>query len=390
MTDKMQCVLDDAFKLLGNPIVMIDTSYNLLLHTENPVKDDPLWNELLALGEFSHETVDFFNSAQFIKAVADSDVVALLRSDKLPYDRACGKFFDWNGIQLGSICVVACVKPFESGDFEKITTVCEHLSAENCKNGTARITEQFFSELWLGKLLETKAEGIDDVPIPEHLHQKLVRNLFVGVIDISQYEKTFSHLAYFRDVFSKLVPEFFFFVYLNNVVMLISTDLEDLGGQEGIHTLRSFFEKYNLFAGVSGSFKDLRQLRSYYRLAIDALNRGMNQPSNEHVFWQEAFGIEHIVKHLANAEDLEGLCNPAVLQLCEFDKQNGSNYLELLHTYLRTAKNATLSCKQLQTKPDELRESLQRLGSLFEIDWDNGEQLTSLLISIELFKRKQT
>jgi len=123
-------IINEGYKILGNPFVMIDTSYNLLAYVEGVVTDDWLWNEITTFGTFSHETVDFFNTEHFIMAYAQADVVALMKNDKLKYDRANGKLFDKDGVQLGGIIVVACMKPFEEGEMELIEILCETLSIE--------------------------------------------------------------------------------------------------------------------------------------------------------------------------------------------------------------------------------------------------------------------
>lgn len=72
----------------------------------------------------------------------------------------------------------------------------------------------------------------------------------MAAIDITKYEYTFTHLAYFRDLFKKLQSEFKYFIYLNNIIAIISTDNVTLDVKKEMNNLNKFFGKYNIYAGI--------------------------------------------------------------------------------------------------------------------------------------------
>jgi len=269
-------LLNEGYKIMGNPFIMIDTSYNLLAYVEGIVTDDLLFNEIITLGTFSHETVDFFNLENFVAAYAESEVVSVMKSNKLKYDRMNGKLFDKDGVQLGNICVVACMKPFEDGDMELIEIFCEILSVELQNSEFYQKIDRVYQESLLDMLIdgEVKDDNIVKEKIAE-LRGRLKANLYIGVIDISQYDHTVTHLAYFRDLFSKIQPEHMYYIHLNNIMAIISTDNETLCIERDLGILREFFAKYKIYAGISGGFQDLFELRKYYKEAINALNCGL-------------------------------------------------------------------------------------------------------------------
>jgi hypothetical protein len=333
---------------------------------------------------FSHHTVDFFNRAHFIRAVSDAEVVSLLKSDELRYDRACGKFFDENGIQLGSITVVACMRPFESGDFDKIALICEQISQENRESLTGKMSEQFFQPSWLYELLESG--GVNAAHMPDFC-ENLKENLFVAAVDVSSYELTLSHLAYFRDVFQKMLPEFYSFVYLNNVVIVMSSDSPTLGVKKDLLAFDKFLRQYNIYAGISGKFHKLSEMHKYYRQAIAALNQGMSFPYGMNIFRYEAFGADFILDIIGHSADLMELCNPTALLIRDLDRTEGTDFLNLLHTYLLTGKNSKLTCAQTGLTPQALKEKIKQLKTRFEINFDDGNHLSALLLSIKILNR---
>lgn len=111
----VQSLLDEAYRIMGNPIVMFNSQYCLQSYTE-VVTDDPLWNEIITHGTFSKESQQFFKSEGFIEDMANAKRVTFMISDKLKYDRIAGKVFNGNNTHVSNLVIVACNKPFESHD----------------------------------------------------------------------------------------------------------------------------------------------------------------------------------------------------------------------------------------------------------------------------------
>ncbi|MDR3295101.1 MAG: helix-turn-helix domain-containing protein [Clostridiales Family XIII bacterium] len=378
-------ILDDAYRVLGNPIVVIDTSYNLLSCTENTVSDDPLWNELTAVGVFSHETVDSFNSAHFIQAVADADVVSLLKHESLPYDRACGKFFDKDGIQLGSIIVVACYRDFSQDDFEQMEQICDNIAEELQKSSCYHLTERVFHDSFISDLLDGEnSGGVLFENSLQDLYTDLKSNLFLLVVDICRYEPTLSHLSYLRDTLAHMQGKFKYFIYLNNIVILASLEKPVLRVKKDLAALHDFFIKYNLFAGVSDCFQNLLEAQAYYKQALAALNRGMAQDSARHIFRYDEFRADCFLDSIKNDTDIWALFNPVLTLIREHDDENGTGYFEVLRVCLLNSMDLTAAARTLGIEEDALRLQLDQVADIFEIDWHNGNLLFSLALSYKI------
>jgi hypothetical protein len=380
-THPAQRILDTAYRILGNPIVLIDTSYNLLARTENTSTDDALWNELISGGRFSHETVDFFNTAGFIQAVAGSEVVSLLHSEALAYDRACAKFFDSGGIQLGSIVVVACYRPFEPADFDNMILTCELISAD-IRRDVFSMTENVFCDATLDALLACSGD-LENAGVLT-LRAELKPYIYVAVADVSVYEHTLSHLAYFRDVFSRLQKEYKYYIHLNNIVILLGTDRDLLSAERDLKQLGIFFARYHVFVGVSGAFLNLSEFRAHYKQALDALNHGMSQSGGAHIFKYDTFRADCFFNSAKDAVMLGELCNPIAARICDDDRELGTRNFETLRAYLTCGKSAAKTCRQTNLSPGELRAWLHAMKRGYDIDWNDGNLLFSLLASCKI------
>jgi len=379
----VQHTLNRACEILGNPIVLIDTSYNLLAYTEGVVTDDRLWNELVTLGTFSHETVEFFNREQFILSYAESEVVALMQSDKLKYDRMNGKLFDQDGVQLGDVIIVACCKPFEEEDLELIEFLCEIISVELRSSELYQNIERVFQKSMLNDVIEGNINDSDVVKgRMEKLQSELKPNLYVAVVDATQYEQTNTHLAYFRDLFRKLQPEYKYYIHLNNLFIIISTDNSRLNVERDLGKLNDFFATYNIYAGVSRKFCDLYELRGHFRQAINALNYGLKSRRKQQFFNYDDFCMECFLQN--TADDVRELCSPVVFLIQEYDRVNSTALTSALYYYLLYGMDRSMASAVLGILPEELSAGLKKLEEIFGVNWKDGNMLFSLFLSVKL------
>jgi len=378
-------LLNEAYRILGNPIVMFDTSYIMLACVEGVVTDDWLWNEIVTLGTFSHETIDFFNTECFIEAYAQSDVVALLKSDKLKYDRVNGKLFDKDGIQLGNINVTACQKPFEEGDAKLIEMLCEVLSVELQNSEFYQKIDRVYQETLLNELIDGKIPDNEIVKTKiAELYEELKSNLYIAVVDTTQYEQTGTHLAYFRDLFKKLQAEYCYYIHLNYIMFIISTDHPILCIERKLSKLNEFFLRYEIYAGISSSFHNLLELRKYYREAINALNYGLKGGKNRQIYRYDNIRIEYFLNSVKETADISTIYSPVVFLIQEYDRKNNTSLLELIYIYLLNGKDSGSTCKVIGISRDVLVSQLKLLEDIFEIDWKNGDMLFNIFVSIKM------
>jgi hypothetical protein len=384
--EALKKIVSSAYEALGNPLVMFDTSYNLLAFSENRVDDDPLWNEFVSNGVFSHETVDFFNRAQFIRAVSDCDVVTLLKHEDLKYDRACAKFFDGNGIQLGNITVVACYRPFCPQDYKVMEEVCQQIADEIENNAAIAMTERVFYEKFISDLLENNASPQSLADSLGSLYSDHGRHIFLLTADISRYDQTLSHLAYLRDTLAALQEEFRYFIYLNNIVILASFDKPIIDTAKDLGKLNSFFIKYNIYAGVSDSFgaRDLGAARSHYRQAVAALNYGMSRNPGCRIYRYDDYRVDYFLDCIKGRVDIIGLVNPIVSSIRDHDEKNGTDYCETLKAYLFNGQNADMTSKSLGMYQEALHKRLKEISDIFSINYSDGNLLFSITASYKV------
>lgn len=281
----VQHLLNEAHKILGNPIIMHDMEYKLMAHTENIVTDDPIWNELVTTDTVTPDRLELYKDEGFFDAVANAEKVTYLISDKLKYDRIFGKLFIKDLFQVGCVVITACDKTFEDDDLELFEVFCDILSEELSRDEFYQNYGQTYLETLVGKLIDGDIEDKKlYIAHVESIYHHCKENLYLTVVDIAKCDPEYTRLAYFRDFFKRTQPCFEYAVYSNFIVIIVSTDDVTLNVEKGLNGLNGLFEEYNLYAGVSSRFDNLFELRKYYKEAVSALNHGLSGGSGRRIF----------------------------------------------------------------------------------------------------------
>jgi len=279
----MQNLLNQLYRVLGNPVATFDLSYNLIAYADDVITDDPLWNELIATGSFGTDTLTVFKSENWIDAVANCDKLALLNSDKLKYDRINAKIFDKDKTRIANLIVVACDKPFEDGDPELIVDICDILSKEIRASEFYQKLDRAYQETLICDLLS--GYPIDKLLVTAKLtdiDRDMALNIYLAVVKVPQDK--LDKLGHFRDLFKQTQRKYKYYIYNDYIVILISTNNPQLSVNIELRKLRNLFIQENMHAGISSSFDNLYELRKHYLEAANALDNGLKNNSDQHIY----------------------------------------------------------------------------------------------------------
>lgn len=285
----IEYLMDEAYKILGNPLVMFDTDYNLISHNEGIVTDDPMWNEITVRGTFSNEKQMLFKEEGFIDAVANAKVIAFLSSDRIKYDRISGKIFNRNNTHVANLVVMESSRPFNPDDTVIFEAVCELFSNEISTNEFYQNYEKTHQEALIIKLIDGSI--INKELYSAHiaiLYDGLKTNLYAAVADVSQCDPAYAKLTDFKDLFRHIQPEFKYSLYDDYIVIIMSSDNTTLDIKKDLNKFNRLFKKKNIHAGISGCFENIYELAKYYSDAVKALKFGLAGGSTQRIFLYDA------------------------------------------------------------------------------------------------------
>jgi hypothetical protein len=277
----IQYLLDAAYKIFGNPIVMFDTNYTLKAFTED-VNDDPLWNTLISTGTFSMTDQEFFTSERFTENAANADKLVVMKSNKLKYDRILGNIFNSEHIKVANIVMVECKLPFGVDIQAAFEVFADKVTDEIKNDNYYTVYGREYHDSIIKKLLERRI--IDTVMYTPHvqiLYDGFKDYLYIAVIDINfsgnnQSKKNHDQLIEIKDMLINIYPSFKFAIYSGYILMIMSSKFDNFSSEIILGSQENIFVQNNLFAGISTGFENLYEVDKYYNEAVTALKNGIN------------------------------------------------------------------------------------------------------------------
>lgn len=282
----LQLLINEAYKILGNPVILYDADWKILAYAEGVITDDPLWNNHINDGAIEGNVETYLN-AGFIDLLISKDKVLIMESEQLKYSRIFGKIFDKDGNLMAGVSIVASDKPFEEGDLVLTEAICKILSDEILKipyyQGFAQMKLESCINMLISKELRDLNDRLYVSLFVEMVYRGLKNNLYLAVADISQRDPTYTKLEYYRDLFKRIRPAFKYSIYANYIVIIMSTDEISFHPKKALARLNRFFEQDHIRVGISNRFENLFDLRKYFNEAVYALNYGLGINSNRSI-----------------------------------------------------------------------------------------------------------
>ena len=278
-------ILEEAYKILGNPIFVFNMEYELLANSDGADNDDPICAEFMRNGKLGSQTTEFFKNEDFIDAVASCNGVVYLSSDKLKYDRVFGQLYNSKHLPVADLVIVASDKLFEEDIQPLVRTLCSVVSSELGKDKFYEEYGQSYQEGIVDLLADGKIEnkGVYSGHV-SNVDKDLKENIFLAVCNLPKESQTQSKLAYCRDTLKAACPVFKYFIHSNQIIILMSFNKKNLVVEKDLKKILPLLEEFYARIGISSCFENLFEMNTYYKQALCALKDGLKQKSDKHVF----------------------------------------------------------------------------------------------------------
>lgn len=301
----IQKILDEAYKILGNPLFLFSTDRKLIAYTEAET-DDPIWNEMISTGTFSNPLWRLFGKEGFIEDVANASKAILLRSENIKYDQFAGRVFNGNHAYVASLMMSACKKPIEEYDLMVFEAICKLITKEISRIPYYLSYELLHQERVINRLVDGNYDIKLDMAQVGILYETLRSGLYIVAADVSCSPKP-NDIAHYRDLLRQMEPGYKYAVYGDSIIIIVSNDDETLNVSRELSKLIKFFEENGIYAGVSSKFENLFELQKYYGEARKAMQFTLERKSAQHIFPYYASSVDVM-------EQIEALQNGAGIQ----------------------------------------------------------------------------
>ncbi|MCO1601362.1 PucR family transcriptional regulator [Desulfosporosinus nitroreducens] len=383
----LQALVDLGYEVLGNPFTVTDYSVKVLASTgETKVTDDPVWNELKMNNNFFFQTYSYYLRNSLFNEIARSDAPFYWSDAYCKYPRLIGKIRISNR-DVASIVVCAHNRDFKESDEELLSLLCDAFSIEFQKTKYIDFSQGLMHQSFLYDLLDGKFE--DERLIVERLKilgLKFKSKLFVINIDIENLDRLKSTLPYLRGKIENTLSNAKAIVYNQNIVVLASSESGRHFQEIELKTLKEFINANNIQAGISRPFSKLTDVREHYLESVEAIKLGSSIKSEQHFYEYQDFIIFDLISNYAHGEKSKKLIHHSLIKLIEYDKENGTDYVQSFYTYISNFKNIKDSANILNIHRNTMFHRIEKIEKLLNVDLNDGDVFFQLYLSYKILE----
>lgn len=377
-TNDIQNLLDTGYKILGQPIMLVDISMCFIAQSgAESVKDEPFWDWILTNGYVKEEYTN------------------LIMEDEISTQE---KFVWEYGMENHRQLVAKIIQGHTTLGYLKLLeynhpiTPVEKEILGNLSNliailmSTSNIRYKFANskvEAFLESLVERKT--VDESDIKDRfqaLNIRLAGNLYVIAIEpISKIELPVEQLYLLKRKLHNILNRPTIFIHNNRLIVLYDTDSDSLTDDYNYTTLDSLLKEYKLIAGVSTAFTNLSLVADEYTNALDALHLAKRINLKDTFVFYSNHILDQLILGFAGDHNPRYLMHPAIMNLAEIDQEKNSEYVVSLLTYIRNGLNLTNTARELHIHHNTLKYRISKIVELTSIDFTNYDECYQLFLS---------
>ena len=376
----LQEIVEEASSLLGNPLMLMDSTMNLLAVCGDDNIEDEIWNDFLAGNSRSKEYSDEKEVIHIMQTVMFENKPILTQFQDHQVNRIVSNVSS-SGKILGYIVCLEHKNIFPENILELAQIVCDAFAIELQRSATKEIPD----ETNYTKVLREILKGKDGLNYSNKFLSTLFdheKGLFFMVsIPFKKHSISASKITYLQQHIAKL-STFSFSVNLDNeIAILINTSEKKL--HSIMQRYHSTLEVHNLKGGFSSAFTNIQEIYYYYQQARRAVSTGC-LVEKQTIFYYPDFIMYDMLNTLAAHADIRQYRSLALSTLQQYDKKYGTDYLKTVEFYLKCSGNLTNMSKEMFTHRNTIVHRIQKIEEICKINLADHETRLELALSIKI------
>ena len=388
----LQYLIEEAAAVLVNPIVVVDASYRYIAYHLGLAPDDDSPFAQTIRRELSNEMV----LDEAVAYIRDGHIDSEIARHKGPYVRY-DELLELNtmtqavmvrGICVAHILMVEYTRAFSDLDREVFIRLGDFVSQELQK-----------SELWgptTGEMGSYFLENLinDSSPSAAVTNRRLKALNFhpkplLFVFCFHAPGEGLSQIQAER-IAAQLSPVLHHSLYTRHhqqLVAIISRDLDEGISERTELKVRDVAALNGLTVGVSNSFRSLTDTRQAYQQARTAIRLGnfaAGLIEDGGYYRYSDYTFLHMMSLAGRRTNLLHLCQPALLNLLEYDEAHGGELMDTLFCYLQVAGSTSRASQMLTLHKNTMLYRLGRIREVLGMNLSSGEDLFNLQVSFRI------
>lgn len=364
-------------KDIFGPMFIMDLNLNLLAFSKTyaPGEVNAIWDEYLIYEDPSLQTIRTMMGSTYTKLLSrrhDMHVYEEVRAAPYSYG-IMTSYLDDEGELIGQLAI-ASDSPITQREVQlagSVKTALNDIRFKASKSGP-----NVYQSGLLKSLLQEA--GLDDANTREKLlllmNWRETDRFLLFNASSSATQSTEEFLDAFRDKLSALVPESVLALLEGKLVGLVRT--EDAAALS--NTLTDIAKRASFRFGLSNPFTGTEDLLAYSTQALIALQHCWR--TEERVLHFHACAL-HAITHAVDRSFISRSLHPAVSQLAEHDRLNGTEYAVTLRSFLKNERSYVLTARELYVHRNTILYRIGKIEELSPIDLDDPYEREYLLAS---------
>ncbi len=383
--DDIQKICNLAKEFLQNPIVVMDNSLKHIAEsTENIIINDPIWIDQRKNGSYlSPDYVQVLAEQAGYKKDHYSTAPILLPKGKLKYRRIISHIF-LKQQPIGTIVIFEMERKFKEEDMKLAQMLSEVLTLK-MKNdefllySKGVVYEHLFQDLLEGTI--TSSVLYERI---KSNHLTIEEDIYVLAVDISEFDRTYKTLQYFRNVMDEIIEKGKSILFNNYIVIIVMCKEGIYLSRQEISKMNAFCKEKKLSAGISRCFHDISLLKTHVEQAITALNLNRRINKEYRLASYVEFTTEHMITIVSERTELMQFCEEGLLKLLKYDATNHTNFSECLHKFLLQERNLAHTALALHMHRNTLIYRVNKIQEIMNHDLDDSDYRFRLLLSFKI------
>ena len=172
----------------------------------------------------------------------------------------------------------------------------------------------------------------------------------------------------------------------NSVVLLLNFKEKQKLDDRLLDVIQQICVNNDLIAGVGNDFKDMMELPRQYRLATKAaLVCQRYVEGHRIIFYDDVFDLA-LLEYCDRNSNLMDFVHSSILNLMEYDKQYGTNYLYTFWVYTENACNTNATATKMFVHKNTLAYRLGKIKEILGSDLTSGKDLFAFQLSMRILR----
>ncbi len=391
---ELQEIMDYGYRRLGNPVMLMDASFNYLASSGvSEDIDEPVWEYAVKNGimpEFFLGCIEYDGSSHGSGVLSQEENDILRMKDE--YNELINHRMTFIRITqhrhvIGYLSLMESRALITEYDISILRLIGGFLAIELAKSIGHTNYNFTLIDNFLISILKNSISSPEEIELRQKLLElRLKDQMYVINVEIPGQYTTEAQI----DLLSRLKMR----LNRNNAVLLnrqiiivydtIRTEQEFQN--QVLKELEHFLKSAGCRANVSYPFSRLRDLYEFYQQTLHCVKIREALGFDDTLIRYEDVIDYHMILSFSGSADLRFLIHGAVKTLMEMDRANDSSYVATLFTYLRCGRNLTEAAKQMSLHYNTLKYRINRIVSLTGLNFEDDREIFKLMVTERVMK----